>query len=83
LADNYIGKNGFVRYWDEMSQAPYLWNPEKQTFITYDDEESVTAKSRYALQRGLAGAMFWEYHGDKDNRLLHAIYRTLSAAGNN
>jgi chitinase len=81
LADNYINKNGFVRYWDEASQAPYLWNAEKRTFVTYDDEESVAAKCAYVRRRGLAGAMFWEYHGDKDNRLLKTIHGVLAAAG--
>ncbi len=83
LVDGYIGKNGYVRHWDAQAQAPYLWNAGRQTFITYDDEESIAAKCVYVRQRGLAGAMFWEYHGDKDNRLLHAMCRTLSAAGNN
>jgi chitinase len=78
LVDGYIGKNGYDRYWDEASQAPYLWNAERRTFVTYDDEESVAAKCAYARRRGLAGAMFWEYHGDKDNRLLKAIYNTLA-----
>ena len=77
LVDGYIDKNEYVRYWDEDSLAPYLWNPAKQAFITYDDTESVTAKCRYVNLRGLAGAMFWEYHGDKDNRLLNAIFQTL------
>ncbi len=83
LADGYIGKNGYARHWDAKAQAPYLWNAARQAFVTYDDEESVTAKCRYARQRGLAGVMFWEYHGDKDNRLLHAICRALPAAGKN
>jgi chitinase len=25
LADKFIGKQGFVRYWDERAKAPYLW----------------------------------------------------------
>ncbi len=80
LVDGYIGKNGYVRHWDAKAQAPYLWNADKKTFVTYDDEESVAAKCTYARQRGLAGAMFWEYHGDKDNRLLKTIYRTLKSS---
>lgn len=81
LVDGYIDKNGYARHWDAESLAPYLWNPAKQAFITYDDEESVAAKCRYVKQAGLAGAMFWEYHGDKDNCLLNAICRTLSSRG--
>ena len=41
LKDSVVNKNGFVRYWDDASKAPYLFNAEKKIFITYDDEESV------------------------------------------
>jgi chitinase len=80
LSDGYIGKNGYVRHWDAKAQAPYLWNAARRAFITYEDEESVAAKCRYVRQRGLAGAMFWEYRGDRDNRLLKAICRTLKSS---
>ncbi len=79
LVDGYISKNGYVRHWDAKAQAPYLWNADKKTFVTYDDEESVAAKCTYARQRGLAGVMFWEYHGDKENRLLKTIFQTLKS----
>ena len=79
MVDRYIDKNGYTRCWDDDSLAPYLWNPAKQAFIAYDDVESVTAKCRYVKLKGLAGAMFWEYNGDKDNCLLNAICRTLSS----
>ena len=26
LADKFIGRQGFVRYWDDRAKAPYLWN---------------------------------------------------------
>jgi chitinase len=61
LLDNYINKNGFVRYWDADAKAPYLWNAEKRMFITYADEESFTHKVAYVKAKKLAGVMFWEY----------------------
>jgi len=81
LADAYINKNGYVRYWDANAQAPYLWNAATRTFVTYEDEESIAAKCRYARQMGLAGVMFWEYHGDKENRLLRTLYSALVSGG--
>ena len=68
---SYSGKNGFVRYWDEDAKAPYLYNGD--TFITYEDEKSISHKTRYIREKGLAGAMFWEYKQDKSGRLLHQI----------
>jgi chitinase len=73
LASEVIGRNGFVRFWDPLAQAPYLWNAERRIFITYEDPESLTVKARYIRERGLAGAMFWEYGNDPSGALLDAL----------
>lgn len=66
-------KDGFVRVWDDIAKAPFLYNAERRIFITYEDEESVRAKARYVIDRGLGGIMFWEYSEDPDGLLLDAI----------
>ena len=71
LASEYIGKNGFVRYWDDEARAPYLF--DGSTFISYDDETSLRHKCGYVMEKGLAGLMFWEYGCDKTGRLLEAV----------
>jgi len=73
LKDSVVNKNGFVRYWDDASKAPYLFNAEKKIFITYDDEESIKAKCDYIKKHKLAGAMFWEYSSDKKLYLLKVL----------
>ena len=35
--------------------------------LGYDDAESVAWKARFVLEKGLLGAMFWEYRHDDDN----------------
>ena len=72
-----VDANGYTRYWDESAKAPYLWNPEEKTFISYEDEESIALKVEYMKQRGLAGVMFWEYSADHDSRLLNALVKDL------
>ncbi len=64
---------GWVRRWDDLSQAPFLWNADKRIFIGYDDPESLRVKSRYVKEHGLAGAMFWEYTADPTGALLKAL----------
>jgi chitinase len=71
LADGYIDKNGYNRYWDDEAKAPFLFDGEN--FITYDDEESLHHKCDYVKKEGLAGIMFWEYGCDTTYRLLEAI----------
>jgi chitinase len=68
---------GWVRKWDALSQAPYLWNAERRLFVGFDDPESLRIKSRYIREHGLAGAMFWEYSSDPTGALLDALYDGL------
>jgi len=77
LATEVIGQHGFVRFWDAQAQQPYLWNADERIFISYDDPESLRVKSRYILEHGLAGAMFWQYSEDETGALLDALYAGL------
>ena len=76
LAD-FVGRDGFERFWDAESQAPYLWNASRGIFITYEDPESLGRKGSYIVEHGLAGAMFWEYNADPSGALLDALYKAL------
>src|SRR5579884_715230 len=73
IESSFDNKNGFARYWDDVSQAPFLYNADKRIFISYEDPESIHAKARYVMERGMAGMMFWEYSADDHEKLLSAI----------
>lgn len=75
LTREFIGKNGFVRYWDDRAQAPYLFNGS--TFISYDDPQSIACKCAYLREKGLRGIMYWEHASDDTHTLLDAMYRAL------
>lgn len=64
---------GFTRYWDDAAKAPYLYNEEKQIFVSYEDPESLALKCAYVHDHKLGGVMFWEYFGDRDGALLKTI----------
>jgi chitinase len=64
IRKNYKPANGYNYYWDEEAQAPYLYNPQKRSYITYDDERSAAAKAKYVRDKGLNGIMFWELRLD-------------------
>jgi len=72
--------HGFVRYWDSSSLVPYLYNPEKQQFVSYEDPDSIAVKANYVRKNGLGGIMFWDYSGDPSGTLLHAVHDSLAAA---
>jgi chitinase len=78
LAGSFVGKQGFVRYWDTRAQAPFLWNAASRTFITYDDPQSIELKAHYLTTHHLGGMMFWELSQDRDGELLDVITRALA-----
>ena len=69
-----------VRYWDEAASVPYIYNPETQTFISYEDPQSIKLKCRYVLDHHLAGVMFWDYESDPTGALLQAVDESLQSS---
>ncbi|WP_300433844.1 glycosyl hydrolase family 18 protein [Christiangramia sp.] len=73
---------GFVYFWDSIAQSPYIYNAEKKLFATYDDSGSVSKKTKYALDKGLGGIMFWRLSGDKPDGLLDVIDNEIKKSKN-
>jgi chitinase len=74
----FSAKDGFVKFWDSTAKAPYMYNAEKKLFVTYDDEESLRAKTQYAADQQLSGIMFWQLtHDIRRNGLLDAIQSVI------
>ncbi|MCM3782419.1 glycoside hydrolase family 18 protein [Neobacillus mesonae] len=78
LCASYIGHNEYTRYWDDEAKAPYLFNGN--TFISYDDPESIKAKCEYVQGQDLAGVMFWEYRCDTTHKLLETMDEELDVS---
>lgn len=71
LVENYNGKNNYKRYFDVKAGVPYLYNGT--TWISFDDEESISKKLSFAESKNLGGVMFWEFSGDKNKQLQQMI----------
>jgi chitinase len=79
IKEEYENKNGYVRYWDPVAKAAYLYNAEEKIFITYEDTKSIALKTEYAIDNGLGGIMFWQLRSDaKEDGLLDAIYDVVT-----
>lgn len=70
----------WMRGWDDVAQAPYLWHRSQHVFISIEDPQSLGLKARYVRDQGLAGMMFWQYFDDASGQLLDAMARELWAA---
>jgi chitinase len=66
--------SGYIYHWDPVAQAPYMYNAAQRLFVTFDDPRSISLKTRYVLQKHLAGIMFWQLGDDSYSKgLLDAI----------
>jgi chitinase len=68
--------NGFVRHWDPVAKAPFLYNAEDSIFVSYEDTMSIRLKTEYAVKTRLGGIMFWSLGSDTpEDGLVDAIYK--------
>ncbi|KAG2053151.1 glycoside hydrolase [Suillus hirtellus] len=72
--------SGMTSRFDNCSQTPYVYNPNTQIMVAYDDAQSFTAKGKFIKQAGLAGFALWEVGGDYNNILLNAINGAISGS---
>lgn len=83
IVENYLGGsqgsgiNGFTYYYDADAEAPYLWNYNTGTLITYDNPQSVKAKAEFVKAHGLAGLFAWEIDADNGD-IINAMTDGLS-----
>lgn len=69
IVDSLAQNNQFESLWDSTAQAPYVWNPEDSTFISYENERSLSEKMKFIKAKKLGGVMFWQYSGDNGDLL--------------
>ena len=73
--------HGFEWFRDTIAQAPYAYNRTTHEFVTCDDAISVALKTRYAVEQGLSGIMFWQIRDDKErNGLLQAMHAEVGSS---
>lgn len=56
--------NKFEKHWDSTAQVPYLIGKDINTFVTYDDVESIRLKAQYVVDKNAAGVIIWDVTGD-------------------
>lgn len=76
LATNYLNLAAFQRYFHEEAMVPWLF--DGSTFITYENEQSMTRKAQYVKQNQLGGIMIWELSQDPNHILLNALYHAVN-----
>ena len=55
----------FNENWDNVAKVPYLTGKDGlNTFISYDDLQSIELKAQFIVEKQLRGAIIWEITGD-------------------
>ncbi|WP_439333860.1 glycoside hydrolase family 18 protein [Vibrio agarilyticus] len=80
IIENYGEKQGFQSHFDKESQAAYLWHPKDKIFISYENEQALRAKVKWAKANGLGGVFSWELSGDPSGKLMRALYDEMHSA---
>ncbi|KXH59987.1 glycosyl hydrolase family 18 [Colletotrichum salicis] len=63
---NIIDKHKLTPYYDKEAQAKYIvWNQDQ--WISYDDEDTIAAKIKFANGQGLGGLLIWSLDQDTDD----------------
>ncbi len=74
--NKYLNDYGYERYYDAEALVPWLFNGS--SFISYDDEKSISIKADYVKSNKLGGVMIWELSHDQGEVLLDALWTTLN-----
>ena len=54
----------YQRFYDPVTVSPWLWNANTKVFLSTEDEQSLSVKADYVIDKGIGGIMFWELSGD-------------------
>jgi chitinase len=72
------GLKDYTEYRDPTNHEPWLYSETKESFWTFDDPTSLKFKTKYAVEKGLGGVMFWEISGDTpDGTLIKTLAGSL------
>lgn len=62
--------------WDSVAQVPYLVNSQGHVVVNYENAPSIGLKCQFLHQKGMLGAMYWDYDSDDEKGTLrHAVYQ--------
>ena len=66
---------GHKEMWDAMAQAPYWVDADGKMVMSYETPRSIAIKCEWLKQKGMLGAMYWDYNADdSEGSLRKAVY---------
>ena len=75
LERNYLNQTKYRKLYHGEAEVPYLYG--EGAFLSYEDPQSMAAKSELARAQGLGGIGFWELSQDRDAVLIQSARAAL------
>lgn len=75
IVSSYLSNPLFSVFFDTATKVPYLFG--NNTFISYDNEQSISEKAKLAKNFNLAGVGAWELSQDFNSTLLSSAYNNF------
>jgi len=70
-----VGLGGHTEKWDEEAKVFYWVDTDDKLVLSYETPKSIAIKCEWLKQKGLLGAMYWDYAADNDDGTLRkAVY---------
>lgn len=60
-------QNGYIKYRDDTTKTPWLYNASQGIVLSYEDTTSLSARCDYINSNGYGGLIVWEISGDTSN----------------
>ncbi len=74
-----IHLKGFTEKWDDDAKVPYLENAKGEVVLVFDNPRSLTIKCDYIKEKGMLGAMYWEYNcDDAEGTLRNTVWNNMN-----
>ena len=66
----------WILYRVSAAQVPYMINSQGHVVVNYENAQSIAFKCQFLHQKGMLGAMYWDYDSDDEKGTLrHAVYQ--------
>lgn len=74
-------ENALTEHWNDEGQYAYLTDSVGTVVYSFDNEKSLAEKCRFANEKQLRGAMYWEYsRNDSTHNLSRTVWDIISQA---
>ena len=74
IRQNIKSQSDYEYHWHDEAEVPWIYSPEEEIFIAYDDEHSIANKAQYVVDNDFGGVMCWELSQDSSNTLIDTIH---------